>query len=245
MAPIDGADVHTLMGAYALDALDDDERGAFERHLGECEPCREEVAGLRRTAVRLADVAAEATPPRLRRQVLQQIAVTHQVRNAPGTPQREAAASTPGRSRGWLAAAAVLAVICAGLGGLAWSQYRAAEDARSTSQAITRILADPDARTVTRSLPGGGNARVVVADGRAVLAGDALPALPDDRTYQLWTIRGPQITSAGLGPSGTDAGGSWSRLVDGVRPGDVVAVSVEPSGGSKQPTTTPVVTLAV
>jgi anti-sigma-K factor RskA len=242
MDGIERADVHTLIGAYALDALDEAERSAFERHLAECGSCREEVVDLRRTAVRLADAVAVAPPTRMRPEVLRQVAVTPQVRDVSATPQRRAGGSAP-RSRVWLAAAAVLAVVSIGLGGLAWSQYRAAEDARRTTQAITRILADPDARSVARSLPGGASAKLVVADGRAVLAGDALPALPDDRTYQLWVIRGPRISSAGLGPSGPDAGGSWSRLVDGVRPGDVVAVSVEPSGGSTQPTTTPVVTL--
>jgi anti-sigma factor RsiW len=237
------SDVHTLIGAYALDALDDAERAAFEQHLTECEPCREELVGLRRTAVRLADAAAVAPPARTREQVLQRIAVTPQVRDADAGPGRPVSRVSRPRSRAWLVAAAVLAVISAGLGGVAWTQYRAAEDARATTQAITRILADPDARAVSRTLPGGASTKLVVAQDRAVVAGDALPALPADRVYQLWIIRGKQITSAGLGPAGPDAAGSWSRLVDGVRLGDVVAVSVEPSSGSVQPTTTPVVTL--
>jgi anti-sigma-K factor RskA len=105
------------------------------------------------------------------------------------------------------------------------------------------VVTDPGARLVQQRLPGGGTATIVAAGDRAVLAGAALPALPDDRTYQLWIVRGQQVTSAGLGPAGSAAGGRWSRLVEGVRPGDVVAVSVEPSGGSAQPTTTPLVTL--
>jgi anti-sigma-K factor RskA len=245
MDAIERADVHTLIAAYVLDALDDGERAAFEQHLAACEPCREEVVGLRRTAVRLADAAAVVPPSPMRAQVLQRVAQTPQVRDASGAPRRWTSRGGRPRSPVWLAAAAVLAVISVGLGGLAWSQYRAAEDARRTTQAITQILADPNARSVTRSLPGGASAKLVVADGRGVLAGDALPALADDRAYQLWIIRGKQISSAGLGPSGADAAGAWSRLVDGVRPGDVVAVSVEPSGGSDQPTTTPVVTLPV
>lgn len=244
MDALERPDVHTLIGAYALDALDDEERRAFERHLADCEPCRDEVAGLRRTAVRLADAAAVVPPPRMRPQVLQQISVTPQVRDAAGTGGR-GGRSGPPRPRLLLVAAAVLATISVALGGLAWSQYRAAQDARSTTQAITRILADRDARSVAQTLPGGASAKLVVAADRAVLAGDALPALADDRTYQVWVISGTRITSAGLGPSGPDAGGSWSRLVDGVRPGDVVAVSVEPTGGSAQPTTTPIVTLKV
>ena len=43
-------DVHALSGAYAVDALDDIERAAFERHLAACAECRAEVASLRETA---------------------------------------------------------------------------------------------------------------------------------------------------------------------------------------------------
>ena len=37
-------DIHTLAGAYALDALNDLERAAFARHMTECEACAQEVA---------------------------------------------------------------------------------------------------------------------------------------------------------------------------------------------------------
>jgi anti-sigma-K factor RskA len=236
------AEVHTLIGAYAVDALDDDERAAFERHLADCEPCREEVQGLRLTALRLADAAALPPPQRLRESVLTQVRVTPQARDVvTQLPRREEHSGQ--RSRLWLAAAAVLAVVALGSGGLAWSQYRAADAARTEAARINAVVTDPGARLVQQRLPGGGAATVVLAGNRAVLAGAGLPALPADRTYQLWIIRGKQITSAGLGPAGSAGAGRWSRLVDGVQQGDVVAVSVEPSGGSGQPTTTPVVTL--
>ncbi|MEX2032690.1 MAG: zf-HC2 domain-containing protein, partial [Dehalococcoidia bacterium] len=38
--------LHDLAPGYALDALDDEDRRAFETHLGECERCREELASL-------------------------------------------------------------------------------------------------------------------------------------------------------------------------------------------------------
>lgn len=238
------AEVHTLIGAYALDALDDLERARFERHLAACEPCRDEVAGLRRTAVRLADAAAVPPPPRVREQVLARAHVTPQVRTtlAPATPEPQV--RTTGR-RVWLAAAAVLAVVSVGSGVTAWNEHEAARQAQADAQRITGVLADPSARQVHAPVAGGGQATLVVAGDRAVLAGGGLPALPADRTYQLWVIRDKQITSAGLGPQGQDAAGTWSRPVDGVNPGDLVAVSVEPTGGSAQPTTTPVVALKV
>jgi anti-sigma factor RsiW len=238
------AEAHTLIGAYALDALDDLERATFERHLAACAPCREELAGLRSTAVRLADAAAVPPPQRVREQVLAQTRVTPQVRTAPTPAAPERAVRTTGR-RLWLAAAAVLAVVSVGTGVTAWNEHEAARRAQADAQRITGVLTDPAARQVQAPVAGGGRATLVVAGDRAVLAGGGLPALPADRTYQLWIIRGEEITSAGLGPQGADAAGAWSRPVDGVGPGDLVALSVEPTGGSAQPTTTPVVALKV
>ena len=43
-------DIHGLVGAYAVDAVDDDERVRFEPHLAECAECRAEVASLRGAA---------------------------------------------------------------------------------------------------------------------------------------------------------------------------------------------------
>ena len=74
------SDIHKLSGAYALDAVDDLERAAFERHLAECEDCRTEVAGLRETAALLAETAAVTPPPSLRDSVLSGIS---QVRPLP------------------------------------------------------------------------------------------------------------------------------------------------------------------
>jgi anti-sigma-K factor RskA len=236
------AEVHTLIGAYALDAVDDDERAQFERHLADCEPCREEVGGLRLTALRLADAAAVPPPPRLRERVLADVRVTPQARDVVALAPRRGPVADPG-GRVWLAAASVLAVVSVGTGGLAWTQYREAQDARAQAASVEQVVTDPGAKLQQQRLPGGGTATLVVAGGRAVLAGAGLPALPDGRTYQLWIVRPGRITSAGLGPEGGAGAGPWSRLVQGVQRGDTVAVSVEPSGGSQQPTTTPLVTL--
>ncbi|MGW4275741.1 RskA family anti-sigma factor, partial [Streptomyces seoulensis] len=47
-------DLHSMTGAYALHALPDDERAAFERHLAGCASCAQEVAEFAATAARLA-----------------------------------------------------------------------------------------------------------------------------------------------------------------------------------------------
>jgi anti-sigma-K factor RskA len=56
-------DLHDLTAAYALDALDDDERRAFEGHLRECEDCRAEVASMGGTVESLAYATEGPAPP--------------------------------------------------------------------------------------------------------------------------------------------------------------------------------------
>jgi anti-sigma-K factor RskA len=64
-------DPHDLTAAYALGALDPDEVEAFERHLGQCEECREQLAELNGTATALAfGTVAPAPPARLRASIL-------------------------------------------------------------------------------------------------------------------------------------------------------------------------------
>lgn len=265
MSPDD--DVHTLAGPYALDAIaDDTELSRFERHLDDCTACREEVRELRETVAVLAGSAVQPPPPSLRSRVLEEIARTEQLPASAGPPARPAAPSPattpvdgPVRHRGdrrrsvprprrghrWALAASVVALaggIMAGIGGI---QLYRAEQAREETQRILAIASDPAAQLVTAPLTGGGSASVVIAGARAAVVTSDVPALADDRIYQLWLVRRNQIVSAGIGPGGGDAAGRWSRIIDGVRAGDMVAISVEPTGGSEQPTTTPLTTLAV
>ena len=64
-------DPHDLTAAYALDALDPDEAEAYERHLSQCEECREQLTELNETAAALAfGATAPAPPARLRSSIL-------------------------------------------------------------------------------------------------------------------------------------------------------------------------------
>jgi len=65
-------DLHDLTAAYALDALDPDEAEAYERHLGQCAECREQLAELSGAAANLAfGTVAPAPPARLRESILE------------------------------------------------------------------------------------------------------------------------------------------------------------------------------
>ena len=74
------ADLHSLIGPYALGALDGDERESFENHLDSCPTCAEEIDGFVLTTVRLGEAVAQEPPPALRSQILAAAATTPQER---------------------------------------------------------------------------------------------------------------------------------------------------------------------
>src|SRR5438105_14664349 len=57
------SDLHELVAPYALDALDDDERERFERHLAECERCTAQLTELRNATTGLAFAVEGPAPP--------------------------------------------------------------------------------------------------------------------------------------------------------------------------------------
>ncbi|MFD2080386.1 Putative zinc-finger [Actinopolymorpha cephalotaxi] len=148
------------------------------------------------------------------------------------------------RRRGLLALAAAL-VILAGVGvGAGVVQYQQAQ--QRTAQAVQErerietVLAAPDSRTVRGDVRGGGKVTVVVSQqlDRAVVLLDGMSRPPRGRTYQLWFISGDSARSAGV----VDVTGSGrvSEVLSGVGGANAFGISVEPQGGSKAPTTTPV-----
>ncbi|MEU8424305.1 anti-sigma factor [Micromonospora sp. NPDC048835] len=231
------ADVHTLAGAYVLDAVDDVERAAFERHLAECEPCRVEVAELRETVARLADdTAVEATPPGLRERTLAQAARTPQLRvSAAGASGRRNA----GRWRQLTVAAAAAVLVAAGASAVTWTvtNDRISDEQASSEQArqIAAVLNAPDARVFERSLQPAGAATIVVSRDRdrgVVLLRD-LPSPGAGRIYELWLIRAGDPRKVGQ----VAEGGSASTAVIGpVGEAVTFGVSNEPVGGSAAPT---------
>jgi anti-sigma-K factor RskA len=115
---------------------------------------------------------------------------------------------------------------------------------RAENQAISLLLSAPEAKLLTFPVTHGGVATVVLAADRHELAvvTTGLPALPAGKVYQLWLI-GKTIVSAGLLPSATSSGQTPPVLASGVVKGDALGLTVEPAGGSRKPTTTPILAL--
>ncbi|MGW0333857.1 anti-sigma factor [Streptomyces sp. NPDC003011] len=241
------ADLHRLTGAYALHALPDEEREAFERHLADCEPCAQEAAELSATAARLGLAVSVAPRREMRGQVLRRITTVRQ--EAPGRPA--ARAGRAGRAVAlarplsrWALAACLAAA--AALGGTAVWQHQRAEDAlgqarraeQGTAQ-ISAVLAAPDSRTRAAKLADGATGTVVVSRDRdkAVFLVSGMARPPAGKVYQLWFDDGGTMRSAGLMDPGR---GDQAVLMQGaVDAASGMGITVEPAGGSKQPTSAP------
>lgn len=247
---MNSTELHTLTGAYALNALSGPERAEFEEHLGQCEACRVEVDELRETAATLAEDVAVTPPASLRSSVLAEI---QRVRQSPPETDggQERSEVVPLRPRRRLTTVAILTaaasvVAAAGLGVYAFQSSQRLDnanerlDAEAKSRAdLLAVLTAPDARLLVNDKPGL-HATVVVAESQ-----DKLAFLPGDmstpgagRTYQLWLIGPAGAQSAGL-LAGTPL------VTDSVRRAEQVGVTVEPEGGSKQPTSDPVLLLTL
>jgi anti-sigma-K factor RskA len=239
-------DLHTLTGVYALDAIDGTERDRFEHHLRRCRPCGNEVRGLAETATALAMAAATPPPPEFKQRVLAAAATTRQLPPVTGHP-RPRPAHRPARIPRLAAAltAASLAVAVA-LGAVALFTQHQLDSARAQNQAITAVLAAPDAQITTSATTDGGTATVVIshAEHKIVFTTAGLPPLPDTKVYELWLMGPPRIRPAGLLPS-PSAGKTPPLLASGLAAGDRIGVTVEPAGGTTKPTTTPILLMSL
>lgn len=235
-------DIHALVGPYALDAVDDLERVAFERHIADCEACRIEVGELRETATRLADSTWSVPPPRLRSDVMAAIGRTRQL------PPLESARTvapraTASRGRRFAVAAVAAGVLAAGASAGVWAvqeqrvrDERAVVAAAQLREAQTKsILSATDLVVRTAPIIGGGRVTVAssASQGASVVTMRADTAPARDRAFQMWTIRGtgPAVNAGVLLPGQ----GSAVEIVRGVPGNDVFAISLEPAGGSPSP----------
>ncbi|MBM6404491.1 anti-sigma factor [Phycicoccus sp. CSK15P-2] len=245
-------DLHHLSGAYAVDALDIDERSSFERHLTACPACRAEVAELQGAAHALSSLSDVAPPASLRTSVLSGIA---HVRPLPpvGPEPEEHTAPAPAESeqlapvvpllrrpRSWVAAAAAAAAVV--VGGVAVNAWTTPEPALTAAQ---QVQGAGDAATVTSEKEGTSATLAYSRElDQSVLTVSGLAPAPEGMTYQLWYVGTDEVAR----PAGflTPSDGRGEALLQGsVSAATAVGVTVEPAGGSSSPTSDPIMVMAV
>lgn len=227
-------ELHTLSGAYALNALSAEEAEQFRRHLDECTACRQEVRELQAAAASMGSSEAISPPEHLKARVLEAVDRTPQL---PPRDRGGVVVDVPPHRWGrrfLLAAAAVVLVV----GGAVGVNTLQGDDEQPSmlAQEVVQVFEADDANTATMETANGGKISVATSPGRGEMAVDTdeLPQLDSEHVYQLWAIQDGAISSVGvLEP----AKGAAMAMPE---PDVEVAITVEPVGGSAQPTTDPI-----
>jgi anti-sigma-K factor RskA len=232
-------DVHTLTGAYVLDALSEMERRAFEDHMAGCPACYQEVAELRETTARLGTATAANPPPLLWNKVL---TATMHARQLPPPQSEDRVVVRPKRwgTRVAVFAAAASIVAAAGIGVGWYVTNNDLQDQLAQTQSeqnrLVSVLSAPDRKVVSAPITGGGIAVAVVSERQNSMVMTVLNAapLPPNKAYQLWYVK-----DAGPTPAGQLAASSGSISADDLAPAagaTALAITVEPAAGSQKPT---------
>ncbi len=213
--PLDVAEIEELIGAYALDAVDPDERAAVEAHLVDCPRCRAELAEHLEAASYLSyggapapeelwgriAAALEEPPPAMRLEVV----------GGPNRAPAQASISSarPGRpSRRLVVVLAAAAAVVVVVMGAALVRQRSQIDdlhqhlaASALNRSAQQALADPASQHLSLNSPSNDAVKataVISPSGTGYLMAADLPTLASDRTYQLWGETGGKVISLGL-----------------------------------------------
>ncbi len=245
------ADMLDDVAVYALGTLPEHEAQRVRRHLETCAECRAEyealtpaVTAVARSAEACADAANGAVyaSPLLKARVMREVRRTE--------PQPQTQARVPQRnSLVWLAYAVAAACLIIALA-LGWSNLSltkrlhtiespAAPIAHTQSLDETTIADLVNERAKRYIVPGG---EIVKSNNRLYIAMHDLPQPPQGKVYQAWTeAKGSKTMTPGSTFVPDKRGVAILPVSSNAGALHAVAVSVEPPGGSKAPTTSPVV----
>ena len=218
------------LAAYLLDALSEEEAGEFERHLRSCPSCQAEERWLR-GAVELLPSSVEQVepPPELRERLMEAVRADAA---AEGAEQRRPVRR---RSRfGFVlrpaAAFAAAGLIAIGIG----AGYLIGNSGEEQTQAVATVPAEP-----TGVAPAARGDIVKSRDAAVIRVSGLRPRR--GRVYEVWLVRKGSRTPepSSLFEVARDGSGA-SGIAGGLEGVEQVMVSSEPEGGSRQPTTMPV-----
>ncbi len=199
-------DIQELLGAFALDAVDDVERDVIEAHLAGCPRCRAEVEGHRETAALLAH-SGERAPEGVWDRIAEALDEVPPALDLTRITRRPTRRVVPLRlaAATMAVAAAVTLILGVALGrnddGLGrFDKVADAMEKTLVANAASAALANPQAEQIQlTSADGKGSARVVrLPDGTGYLLPADLAPLPAGRVYQLWAVRSDAKISLGV-----------------------------------------------
>ena len=227
------SDVHdnisSLIAAYAIGAVPEDEVAPIRAHILTCEECFAEAESFAEVAAAMAELVEPVPLP----EGFEETILTKVRAERPET-------SAPRERRWWRARrpliAGAAAVLVGVLGFTTVSYVGSRARQRQYQETVAALVHDPDAFTLT----GAGGAEAVLAStstGSVLVAVD-LGEAPAGRDYQLWLMKDGTPSSAGT----FDVSDSVVIIEydDPISGYDGAAVTVEPDGGSDAPTTDPV-----
>lgn len=233
--------IEELLGAFALDAVDDDERDLVEAHLAGCPRCRAEVEGHRETAALLAQ-GGERAPEGVWDRITEALDESPPALDLAPVARRTIPLRVAAVTMAIAAAVALFLGVTLGrhdnhrLDRI--DQLAQAIQEANVNGAAVAALSDPAAEQVKlASADGKASARVVrLPDGTGYLVPGALAPLPAGRVYQLWAVRADAKIS--LGVLGADPGVSAFRMTG---PVNAYAVTEEAAGGVATTSNQPVI----
>jgi anti-sigma-K factor RskA len=114
------------------------------------------------------------------------------------------------------------------------------------SHVIAVVLTARDAAMMRAKVSTGGTATIVMSgrEHALVFAAAGLRVLPPTRCYELWLMGPGGDKPAGMLP-GPRHGMTGPVLASGLRTGDRLGLTIEPTGGSPHPTTATILLLAL
>ena len=254
------SDALDLLALGAAGALSADEYRTLEERLAADPALAREYQELQASAATLAEASSETPPPSLRASVLDAIQGVEQLPPVATAGERAVDLTALGRSRAhprpasfeateapanvvsirhrrWMIpASAAAAAVMLLVGGLLINRFA---DAPTDEDRIAEVLDDDSAVTIPLTGPLDG-LRLVTSEraDAAVLMGTGIEPPEDGRVFQLWAIHDDdKIGMATFTPTAT---GEVAMVMDGTDASAQWAVTVEPAGGSDQPTSDPV-----
>ncbi len=217
--------------AYALGSLDADEASHVEDHLLSCWICRSESSAFQNVAEQLSFAVPIATPsPDLKDRLFQRVQLLHPQPRVPVQTVRR-----PWLERLlpiWGLASLGLIIALAAFNLSLWQRLNQLEVVTFSGRMRAVPLSSPDAASSATGFV------LISADGdNGALIVDGLPPLDADRQYQLWLIRDGQRTSGAIfSTDEKNYGGTRIKAPGSLLEYSAVDVTIEPAGGSHQPT---------